>query len=208
MKNFRGQKLGDILLAMGVVSLHELRAALEHAAQWEQPLGRSLVALGLCTEQTVVRARAMKFGLPSVRLDRVLPDRDILDLVGVDLAQRFQVLPLAVLGTSPRSTLQLAMSNPEAMQAVTEIEFKTGMKVSIVLAGDADLGAAIQRCYGDGLDYLPMVQDYLPSLEEVLDVDDDVFAEPTLEPDPGETRVHATNPSAPEIFHDPSKKRG
>lgn len=162
--DFRGKKIGDVLMAMGVIDARQLSMALAHAAEWDHPLGKSLVALGFCTEEAVVRARSLKFGIPSIRLGAFTPPESARTVVDASMALELQVLPLAVTPRNGRSVLQLAMSNPEALDCIMSVEFATNMAVEVILAGDDDLAAAIQRVYGDNFDYLPMMDGhFLPT---------------------------------------------
>ena len=171
----RGQKLGKILCKLQMVTPEQLEAGLEHARAWDQQLGRSLVTLGFCTENTIVRARSIKFGLPSGRMAAAEPEAEILAIVEGKTAQRLNVLPLAVTHHRGRTLLHVAMSSPEDMDAVRELEFATGMKVSVVLAGDSELKAAVLRFYTDDYAHLPGIENSYVELEERED------EEPSLE---------------------------
>ena len=63
-----GAKLGDILIAQGVIDEEKLIAALSDQRAFGGKLGRTLVDLGYVTEEQLVQALATQLGLTTIDL--------------------------------------------------------------------------------------------------------------------------------------------
>jgi len=142
-----GEPLGQILLRSGVIDEHELRAALDaHRARGHR-LGITLVQLGFLEEHELVRALARQLGLPIASLRGKTVEREVLDLVPRELAEKHNVLPLFVRDVSPGRVLHLGMEDPSDVAARAEVESYAGMAVEVVLVAASDLAVAIDRLY-------------------------------------------------------------
>ena len=143
----RGKKLGRIFVALGVLDEDQEQAALEYSAKWNVPFGRACVKMGLVDEQTVVQALSMQLGLPSVGLANVNVSADVVALIPADLAEKNRLVPVALVGGG-KGALVVAMASPKNLAIVDEISFRTGRRVSPVLAPDSEIDAALMKYYG------------------------------------------------------------
>lgn len=84
--------------------------------------------------------------VPTVHLDDVDVDEELLSLVPHDLVAKFRVVPLARLG----ETLLVATSEPEDRRAGEEIGFVTGLSVTYAIASRDEISTALERLYGLG----------------------------------------------------------
>lgn len=141
-------KLGELLIKAGVINPDQLKAALNEQKRWGKRLGTTMVEMGLLTEQVLRRALSKQLNLPSVDFSKVDDiDRGLLDKVTQDLAEKFHMMPLALRSDKGRETLHLAMADPTNIDAVTEIEFKTGYTVKVYVSTVSAIERAIRRFY-------------------------------------------------------------
>ena len=134
----RGKKLGQIFVALGVLDEDQEKAALDYSVKWSVPFGRACVKMGLIDETTVVQALSMQMGFPSVSLSGIQVPAEVIALIPPELAERHRLVPIAL----------VAMSSPKNLAIVDEIAFRTGRRVSPVLAPDSEIDAALLAYYG------------------------------------------------------------
>jgi len=140
-------KLGELLVRVGAIDEIQLESALAEQRQWGRPLGMTLVRMGFVDEDTLVRTLASQLKLPVVKLAGKRVNREVLDLVPVDLAEKHRCLPLLVNEEGGRRVLYLGMEDPADLEAVDAISFRIGEKVKPVLVAPAELDEALQRHY-------------------------------------------------------------
>lgn len=143
----RGKKLGRIFVALGVLDEDQEKAALEYSTKWGVPFGRACVKLRFLDEKTVVAALSMQLGLPSVSLANVNVLPDVVAMIPAELAEKNRLVPVALVGGG-KGTLVVAMASPKNLAIVDEIAFRTGRRISPVLAPDSEIDAALLRYYG------------------------------------------------------------
>jgi type IV pilus assembly protein PilB len=90
----RKTRLGDLLIERGRVTPAQLEEALRRQRESGQRLGEILVAMKLVTEEEIARALAERAGLPYVHLRKGLVDPRIVELVPREKAEMYEVLPL------------------------------------------------------------------------------------------------------------------
>ncbi len=149
----RRRRLGELLLAAGVVTDGAIRDALDVAAPGER-LGAALVRLGLVAESEVADALATQLRLERVDLDADVPlDPEVVALLPMSEAERHDVLPLRL----ATGTLHLAMSDPSDVVALDDVRLATGVRrVRPVVATTDALRRARRRAYR-----MPATQDRL-----------------------------------------------
>ena len=140
----RRRRLGELLLAAGVVTEAAIRDALDVAAPGER-LGGALLRLGLVAESEVADALATQLRLERVDLDVITdPDPEVVSLLPVTEAERHDVLPLRL----SEGTLHLAMSDPSDVAVLDDVRLSTGVRrVRPVVATTEALRRARRRAY-------------------------------------------------------------
>ena len=101
-------KLGDILVREGLITLEQLKKALQEQKSSGMRLGYTLVKLGFVEETEVTKCLARQYRMPAVDLTRFEVDPKILKLVPADMATKGVLLPLKREGR----TLTVAMADP------------------------------------------------------------------------------------------------
>lgn len=138
-------RLGDTLVAAGVIDEAQLRLALQATARTGQRLGEALVAAGQCTEQAIAGALAAQLGLPQASAaDLAAPADGVRALIGPSFARSRQVVPLRVEGDD----LVVAVADPADQELLDELRFATGHPLRPLVATPSALKAALDTLYG------------------------------------------------------------
>jgi hypothetical protein len=112
-------------------------------------------------ERTLVRALAGQLNLPVIQLQGKQISSEVLDLVPVELVEKYRCLPLLIGGEGSARMLYLGMEDPSDSDVVAEICTLVGMTVQAVLVAPTDLDEGIHRyyeCAGFGIEPLPAPQ--------------------------------------------------
>ncbi|RYZ40995.1 MAG: general secretion pathway protein GspE [Myxococcaceae bacterium] len=142
------KRLGDILLARGVVDAMQLQSALAYQRKWGVALGQVVVDQRFCTAEAVLSALAAQSGVAAVDLDAQPLDVTLAKLVPVKVAEAHRVVPLRLEGHGPREALVVAIAAPASLAALDVVKSVSGKaRVVPLLATDAALGRAIGRMY-------------------------------------------------------------
>ncbi|MEO0077473.1 MAG: GspE/PulE family protein [candidate division WOR-3 bacterium] len=119
-------------------------ADLNHeAVKTSSTLEEVILRRGLLTHQRLYELMAEEMGLPCADLECYLIEPDTLQLVPAELARRFRVVPLFLIG----STLSLATSNPDDVAGLDQLRRELQLEISPVLASPESIAAALDRYY-------------------------------------------------------------
>jgi hypothetical protein len=151
------KRLGELLLERNLIDGDQLNSALAYQRQWGSRLGAALVTKGFISEGNLTRVLSESLQIPMVDLSKVNVDPRAVALVKRDVAERFEIIPIAVKEHKGRRTLLLAMADPLNMAAVDEVAFTTDTNVRPAIAQISSLRAAIERHYqGKNVDIPPL----------------------------------------------------
>jgi len=141
------KQLAEVLLEEGLVTQNQLMTAVDEQSQRGTPLGRTLVELGILSEDQLVRALAAQVGLIFCDLDDYAVDRTAVTTIPAALCRRHTVLPVGFAD----GYLLLATSDPSNVVAVDDARAASGYSVRPVIATYDNLLRAIDRyCRADG----------------------------------------------------------
>jgi type IV pilus assembly protein PilB len=138
-------RLGDILVRRGFITAGQLEAALAAQGSERGMLGRILVRRGLVTMDQLGEGLSEQFGVPFVEIVPQAVNPQIVRLLPERLARQRSCVPVAVSG----STMQLAMTAPDDIEAISEAELVTGYRVDPVVALESPVQAALDRGFDD-----------------------------------------------------------
>jgi type IV pilus assembly protein PilB len=139
----RRSRLGDLLVAEGLISSNQLYDALREHRRSKERLGKVLTRRGFVSEEKLVEILSKEHGLPSVAIEEYTVSADVLELVPSYIARKYEVIPLALVDSS----LTLAMADPTNVVAMDEIAARTRLRVLPVVASGQAIRAAIDRYY-------------------------------------------------------------
>ena len=116
------QKLGEILIGLGVVTLAQVDEAFAAARARGMRLGEILVETNACKDEDIAKALAQQFGVDFINLD-VVSDMNKIDKARIpaDLIKKFLVLPMAGSGK-----LRLIIHDPMDIDTLEMLRFRVG----------------------------------------------------------------------------------
>jgi type IV pilus assembly protein PilB len=138
-----GRRLGDLLVAEGLITGEQLRQALGEQKGKADKLGSILVRLGSLSEEQLIGFLSRQYGIPSITLGNLDIDNETLRVVPAHIAKKYEVLPVKRIG----STLTLAMSDPTNVFALDDIAFMTNLQILPVVAPQAAIRRALDKAY-------------------------------------------------------------
>jgi type IV pilus assembly protein PilB len=182
------RRLGEVLVAGGVLTEEQLEAALraqkEDSGGRRRRLGEVITALGLADEVTIARALSDQLGLPFVDLGSLPIADETLAVVPRNVAVRHLAVPI----TLAHDVLTVALADPTNVFALDDIRLATKLNsVRTAVATASDLQEAVNRYYGGAaagagvadtfgalqdVEGLEASEDKDEELEQVADVDD------------------------------------
>ncbi len=136
--------LGDLLIREKVLNKKQLKTAQTFQQKNEVSMGSAIVSLGYLSEEEVAQTLSREYGYPFIDLDQFEVYPDVLDLISLDVAKKYMVMPIHL----NRNSLTLAMMDPTDLEAVEDIKFRTGLSLQPVIASETAISNAIQQYYG------------------------------------------------------------
>ncbi len=99
--NMQGLKIGEILLAAGLVNEDQVLEALQYQERLQnRKIGQFLIEKGIIQEREVYLALAEKFRIPFVDLRKVKVNKTVLSLLPREVVLKLKVMPISVKGSS------------------------------------------------------------------------------------------------------------
>lgn len=148
------RKLGEMLVAAGVLDDAQLQAALEEQQHWGEPLGRTLVQMGVLSEDVVVRALSRQLGLPACDPAAVELPPGMAGYIGLHLVEQFGVMPVAV--DAEKRVLHVATADPTDKRALAQLGDHLGWTIQPVVASASRIELAIRKhYYGENIEPAP-----------------------------------------------------
>ena len=172
------QRLGDILLARGLVDSDQLEVALEEQRTTGKRLGEVLIEREWVSDADVLAALSQQLAVPEANLKPGLYDPEISTVVDRRTLQRLRVYPLFKV----RGELTLATVNAQNVPLLREMEALTGCRVRPVMCPQASIMTAIDETSSDaslGAELLAEVDEdfeVVEGLPQDLDAVDDMAA--------------------------------
>src|SRR5450631_2220221 len=128
-------RLGELLVRAGLISADQLEEALTEQRRVGKRLGSLLVESGLVSETQVTQILSQQLSVPWVSLHHIDFSRDLLNLVPLDLVERYCLIPIYVrrvrgLGDA----LYIAMDDPTNAQALKDVAERSRLHVRAMIA--------------------------------------------------------------------------
>lgn len=137
----RVKKLGELLIASQLITPEQLSEARRLQDQSGERLGSLLVSLDYLESDVLVELLGQQFGLPAANLFKADIPAGVLAILPLDKMKKYQALPVGGDATKVR----LAMSNPNDIAALRELQFILGMSIQPLVTPAFQLEAALQR---------------------------------------------------------------
>lgn len=163
------ERLGELLVRAGLITAEQLEQMLEVQARDGGKLGEILVSQLVLTEDQIVEALAEQKGLEHVSLSGYDIDRAAVNLIPERMAFTRLVIPIAFDGSS----LILAMADPLDIEAIDDVEMRTGLRVTPVVASRSQIVHAIDKYVASVDAFHDVVQ---TTLDEAVDAEESATA--------------------------------
>jgi type IV pilus assembly protein PilB len=157
-KRVSESRLGDALVAQGVISQEHLERILAEQRTSGERLGEMLVSQGVVENAQMLRFLADQLGVPFCQLRHGLVDFSLLKLIGEEEAQRLHAIPMFKV----HGTLTVAMAEPQSLPKIDRLHHLTGCKIRPVLAARANILEYLKKYAAGHTD----VSSFLASLTE------------------------------------------
>ena len=138
-------RLGDLLIAAGVIGQEELQKALSIQKQTRERLGDVLIENGMITERQLIEALQMQLGVDFVDLTAVSIPLELAKFVPRSIARKYCVVPVKLV----KDELYVAMSDPLNFVAQEEIKAASHKQVVPMIATRRATESAINTLYGN-----------------------------------------------------------
>ena len=137
-------KVGDILIEAGLVTKEQLDKALSmQGSDKKKRIGRLLIDEGVINEAQLLMALAVKFRLPFVDLETVVPTKKALACLPIDVVYGLLVLPLEDDG----KRVVVATSEPTDYSIPDSLRFYIKRRIELVVATSVQISRAILKYY-------------------------------------------------------------
>jgi len=143
-QDWRHIKLGDLLVDAGAIAKNTLDAALEEQKISRMRLGEVLLKNGWLSERQLADALSKQLKLPLISLAKYKPSPEAIKIIPETVAQRLEIVPLAILDTGK---IAIAMSDPLNVIAVDELRMITNTEFDINVATTSDVRRALMNFY-------------------------------------------------------------
>jgi hypothetical protein len=140
-------RLGQLLLDSHLLSDAQLKEALEQQRQTGERLGSILVTGGYIDESALLAVLSKQHGVPTANLDDIAVDPALTQLIPVDMARRYQLVPMAI----GKNAVDVAMVDPTDFVAMAHVRFATGLRPNVFITTTTAAERAMARLYA-GID--------------------------------------------------------
>jgi type IV pilus assembly protein PilB len=158
------QQVADILVSSGMLEANKLTEVRKAAKDKNEPLFGHLVKHNYITDEQLTKANAEVTKVPYVNLTSARVDSKILQLLPLDIAERYMAVPLGEM----QHRLVVAMLDADNVQAVDYLSNRIGRPLKVYVASEAGIRNILKQ-YSARLDTqmkAALQQDVAGSAEE------------------------------------------
>ncbi len=157
------KKLGEVLVQRRSISAADLEKALADQQKGAGLLGELLLDRGLVCKEDLVAAleEICRFSYVDARFATV--EKAALLMVPYSVATRYCLLPVVREGKK----IVAIMAEPQNLNALKELEFITGTRLSPRLGFRSEILEAVKKCYGELQTSSETEQGHLPFIDQV-----------------------------------------
>lgn len=141
-------RIGDILMAEGVITQEQLDQALESQKIKKRRLGEILVSDGYITDDIMADALCHQMGYDRANLqDSRIPD-DLISMFDVELLKKYTAIPYCYDDRNV-NIIRVAMADPMDMLAIDDLSMVTNRMIDPMVATPGEIMVAIDKYYGN-----------------------------------------------------------
>ncbi len=139
----KAKKLGEILLARGVVTEEDLEKALVEQGQTHGFLGQILLRRGVIKKRDLAQAVEDQLGVPAVELSEISVVPELGSLLPESFVRTYRAVPFKV----QDDVMHVAMSDPLNLGAIESMRLVTGLQVRAFFAPEEDVLLAVNQLF-------------------------------------------------------------
>ena len=167
-----------MLVKAGKITDEQLSKAQELIKGGAVKFEQALVKIGAVNDADEISAFIGKqLNIGALRLNDLELNADIVKLIPLDIARKFNVIAISKLG----KTLIVAISDPNNIYVLDAIKFITGCYIQPVISPQDAISKAIDHYYSDSSGFSDVLKDIEESDLELIESSDDVPTEQDLQ---------------------------
>ncbi|MFT4731831.1 MAG: MSHA biogenesis protein MshE [Gammaproteobacteria bacterium] len=136
-------RLGDLLVQNNLINEEQLKTALSEQRQSGRKLGRTLIALGMVTEDRLLTLLSKHLNVPLININNYRIDPEAVKLLPEIQARRYRALVLDDKGDK----LLVGMSDPGDINAVDDLSNRLPKPIEIAVVSETQLFEAYENFY-------------------------------------------------------------
>ena len=150
------QSLEEILLERGSLTPEQLHGALARQREEGGQLGRTLLQMGLVSEDELLEAQSLRLGIPYVSLaDSSLVLQRATESFPLKFMQQYKFFPLKL----ENGILSVVMSDPTDVETLDSIRLQSGCEAEVCLGSEREILKALDVFYGPSSSMQRIIQD-------------------------------------------------
>jgi hypothetical protein len=139
------KKIGELLMAQGVLDEANLKKALGHQIRWGGKLGQILLEMGAVRPESVAQALATQAGLEYSQIPSSISD-SVVKRLPSDVAQRLNAVVIGAEGSPGAETFVVAIGDPWDAHVQNDLRARLG-RVRVVVSPEEAIAGVIRRVY-------------------------------------------------------------
>jgi type IV pilus assembly protein PilB len=145
-------RLGQLLVDARILTAEQLEEVLALQRTDGRKLGALLVESGLVTETLLTQVLSQQLSVPWVSLNHIDFSRELLDLIPLDVAEKYCLVPIYVrVVRGQGDTLYVAMEDPMNEEALRDCSAASGLPARAMIAASSDISRVLRMHYGSTL---------------------------------------------------------
>ncbi|MEA1940267.1 MAG: type II secretion system ATPase GspE, partial [Candidatus Caldatribacteriota bacterium] len=144
-KHFTNQRIGDILVKQGLITLQQLEDCLRIQKNGNnKKLGKILVENGYLSSDELHEVLEFIYETKYIELSNYIIDPEVIKIITEKIASQYHLIPIS----KNNGELTIAMSNPLDVHAIDFIKnYTKTKKVNTLMASEEDISTAISNYY-------------------------------------------------------------
>ncbi|GAI24891.1 unnamed protein product, partial [marine sediment metagenome] len=166
------KSLGEMLIEENLITAEQLENTLELQRRQGGKVSEILVNQGLVKAEDLVAVLSVQLNVPLIDLKRHMVQPDALRLIPEDMARKYTLIPLDVVGDS----LVVVMADPEDIHIIEDIKAQAKMRIEVALGIPSDIEQAIDLNYRSSGEIEKQVSQFAPPVAEEAEVTSELIA--------------------------------
>ena len=142
------KKLGELLIAKGIITEEQLTKALNDQKVNGGFLGEALIRKKFVTEDKLTEVISLQLNIPVYDVRDIVIEDYILEKIPADIARKENIIPIDLLGNS----LTVVMANPLNRTLVHDLQVLTGFEIEVMIAPHSQIKETVENIYPKGED--------------------------------------------------------